>query len=101
MIGIRDILKFELLPSVSVTSYVSSWRTQTVAVDCKAGYGLLAIGASATDVEARFLGDSTWTNIKSMPLDVSAFNNQQKQVEIRYRATSAVDEFFAIRLARI
>lgn len=101
MIGIRDILKFELLPSISVKAYVSNWRTQTVAVDCKTGYGLLAIGASATDVEARFLGDSTWTNIKSTPLDVSAFDNQQKQVEIRCRAISAVEEFFVISLARI
>lgn len=100
MIGIRDIFG-ELVPSLALLGESNQWRQCVLLIDCRAGYGLSAAGAVVTEVQARFSGDIAWQNIVSAPLDLSAFNNQQKTVEVRFRNSSAGEEYFNLTLAKV
>jgi hypothetical protein len=76
----------QLLTSAAVSIDANSQTVFAVKAECRTGYFLSATAVDDLLVEARHPGDSDWIDIETAPLDLSAFDGNIEDFEIRFTA---------------
>lgn len=61
-------------------------KTFTVRLECRTNYFLRAQNVSLLTIEARKAGESSWTNIETDAINLSAFDGTRQNFEIRMTA---------------
>jgi hypothetical protein len=70
-------------------SLASEQVTQfTIIVDCKTGEYLYSTALANIAVEARLVGEVSWTNLETTPIDLTSYNGTPQRFEIRLTADS-------------
>lgn len=90
------------LPSYLMNLASSGIFQFSIRVNCRTGLHLRSESVSDLSVEGRKLGDSTWINLETTPIDLSADNETRQTYEIKLTAitvTSNVTESFRIYTA--
>jgi hypothetical protein len=68
----------------------------TIRFDARDGYSLWAIAEDGVAIEGRKAGDTSWTDLMTSPIDVSAFDGTA--VDYQIRLTPETDEEYEISL---
>lgn len=61
-----------------------------IGIDCLTGYEFAAEAVSLLVIEARALGDSSWTSIETTPIDLSPYAGTRKTFEVRLTADAVI-----------
>ena len=78
------------ISSFSLSLNSAEVKTLTIRVECRTGRFLRCETVADIAVEARKVGDTTWINLETTPIDLSPFDATRQNFEIRLTAVSVI-----------